>query len=62
MKEIKRREIELMAKVCHNNDISTTLLKKLIHSAETYAYENVTQKTRTNEYANLIKHFINKTQ
>ncbi|MBS4205476.1 DNA modification system-associated small protein [Lederbergia citrea] len=62
MKEIRRREIELLAKVCHKHDISTKLAKELIRSAEKYSYENVTQKTRTNEYADLIKQFINNPQ
>ncbi|MFK4997012.1 DNA modification system-associated small protein [Bacillus sp. N9] len=60
MKEIRRREIELLAKVCHRHDVSTKLVKELIRSAEKFSYENVTQKARISEYDSLIKHLINK--
>ena len=40
MKEIKRRETELLAKVCRENGISLKLARDLIKTAESYSYQN----------------------
>jgi hypothetical protein len=58
MKEIKRREIELLAKVCHQNEIPLKLAKDLIKSAENLTYENVSQGARIKEYKDLIDFHI----
>ncbi|MCJ7989289.1 DNA modification system-associated small protein [Priestia sp. YIM B13446] len=54
MKEVKRRELELLAKVCKQNDIPLKLASQLIRSAEKLSYENVSQSVRTKEYQDLI--------
>lgn len=54
MKEVKRRELELLARVCKQNDIPLKLASQLIHSAEKLSYENVSQSVRTKEYQDLI--------
>lgn len=54
MKEVKRRELELLARVCKQNDISLKLASQLIRSAEKLSYENVSQSVRTKEYQDLI--------
>ncbi|WP_043931899.1 DNA modification system-associated small protein [Bacillus sp. EB01] len=55
MKEIEKRELELLAKICHRNGIPLKLAKQLIKSAKDFSYENVSQSTRTSEYNDLIK-------
>ncbi|MGD6943925.1 DNA modification system-associated small protein [Cytobacillus gottheilii] len=57
MNEIKRREIELLAKVCYKNDVHLKLAKELIKAAQKHSYENVSQGARLNEYEELIKYF-----
>lgn len=54
MKEIKRREIELLAKVCNQHNVPLKLAKDLIKSAEKLSYENVSQGARIKEYQDLI--------
>ncbi|MEI2361825.1 DNA modification system-associated small protein [Priestia megaterium] len=54
MKEVKRRELELLARVCKQNDIPLKLASQLIRSAEKLSYENVSQSVRTKEYQDLI--------
>ncbi|EWG08356.1 DNA modification system-associated small protein [Cytobacillus firmus] len=54
MKEIKRRELELLAKVCNQNDVPLKLAKDLIKSAEKLSYENVSQGGRIKEYKDLF--------
>ncbi|MDU9691115.1 MULTISPECIES: DNA modification system-associated small protein [Priestia] len=54
MKEVKRKELELLARVCKQNDIPLKLASQLIRSAEKLSYENVSQSVRTKEYQDLI--------
>jgi hypothetical protein len=58
MKEIKRREIELLAKICYQNNLSLKLAKNLIKEAEKLSYENVSQGGRIKEYQDLINFHI----
>jgi hypothetical protein len=57
LKEIKRRELELLAKICYQNNIPLKLAKELIRSAERLSYENVSQSARINEYQELIDYY-----
>ncbi|WP_102345884.1 DNA modification system-associated small protein [Bacillus sp. Marseille-P3661] len=57
MKEIKKREIELLAKVCNQNNISLKLAREIIRASEKFSYENVSQGNRINEYQELIDYF-----
>lgn len=57
MKEIKRRELELLAKLCKQDNLPLKLAMELIRSAEKYAYENNTQGARIDDYHKLIKHY-----
>lgn len=54
LKEIKRREIELLAKKCLNNNIPLKLAKDLLKTAGKLSYENQTQRSRVKEYQELI--------
>jgi hypothetical protein len=54
MKEIKRRELELLAKICNQKNVPLKLAKDLISSAEKLSYENVSQGARIKEYQELI--------
>lgn len=60
MKEIKKRELELLAKICCENNTSLKLAKELIKSSEKYSYENVSQSSRINEYQELIFYYSQK--
>ncbi|GAA0503205.1 hypothetical protein GCM10008986_33550 [Salinibacillus aidingensis] len=54
MKEVKRREIELLAKTAYDNDVPLKLAKDLLKTAEKLSYENHTQGSRVKEYQDLI--------
>lgn len=58
MKEIKRREIELLAKICYQNNLPLKLAKDLLKEAEKLSYENVSQGGRIKEYQDLINFHI----
>ncbi|MGE6486898.1 DNA modification system-associated small protein [Paenisporosarcina sp. NPDC076898] len=56
MKESKRRELELLHKLCKEKNISTALAQDLITSSKKFSYENVTQSARIKEYQELINY------
>jgi hypothetical protein len=58
MKEIRRRELELLAKVCNNNNVPLKLAKDLIKAAGKLSYDNTTQGARIKEYQELIDFHI----
>ncbi|WP_404448101.1 hypothetical protein LG307_03350 [Sutcliffiella horikoshii] len=55
MKEVQRRELELLAKICNKNGVPLRLARDLIKTAEKYSYENISASTRVTEYQELIK-------
>ena len=57
MNDIKKRELELLARVCNKNDIPLKLAKELIKAANKHSYENVSQGARISDYEELIKYF-----
>ncbi|KPL57690.1 hypothetical protein CN378_17960 [Bacillus sp. AFS015802] len=54
MKDMKRRETELMSKVCTRNNVPPKLGRLLVKLSEREAYENNSQQTRIKEYQSLI--------
>ena len=58
MKEIKKLELELLANVCKENNISIKLADTLIKQAEKMAYQNLSQGARLNEYQGLIDFYV----
>ncbi|MFJ7850013.1 DNA modification system-associated small protein [Peribacillus sp. NPDC097206] len=54
MKDIKKREIELLAKICKQNDVPFNLATELISTARKLSYENVSSSKRVNEYQEII--------
>ncbi|WP_280771823.1 DNA modification system-associated small protein [Salipaludibacillus daqingensis] len=46
MKEIKRKELELLNKVCAEHKVSPDVLTRLLTTADELAYENNTPATR----------------
>lgn len=57
MKEIKRRELELLAKICNQNNVPLKLARELIKTSTKFSYENVSLGNRLNEYENLIEYY-----
>lgn len=57
MKEIKRREHELIAKLCYENNLNIDLLNTLFKQAEKFSYETQTLGARKKEYIDLITYF-----
>jgi hypothetical protein len=55
MNEMKIRELNLLAKICDQNDISLKLARELLRSAKSLSYENVSQNARIKEYQDLIE-------
>lgn len=60
MNEIKKREIELLARLTYENDVPLKLAKDLLKTAEQFSYENHTQRGRVKEYQSLITYHSNK--
>lgn len=60
LKEMERREIELLAKVCNQNNIPLRLAKDLLKTAKKLSYENVTSGARIKEYEEIIHMHTNK--
>ncbi|WP_419883516.1 DNA modification system-associated small protein [Peribacillus sp. B-H-3] len=56
MKDNKKRELEVLNRVCTQNDISVKLVSELIRAAKKFSYENVSDGTRVTEYQDLIKY------
>ena len=54
MKEIKRREINLLNKLCSDEGIPVELANQLLKSAKKFSYENVPATARTKDYQDLI--------
>ena len=57
---MEKREIELLAKVCNQNNIPLRLAKDLLKSAKKLSYENVTSGARIKEYEEIIHMHTNK--
>ncbi|OAT86011.1 hypothetical protein A6P54_17855 [Bacillus sp. MKU004] len=54
MKEMQRREIEIMSKVCNRNNVPPKLGRLLVKLAKDESYENNSQPARIKEYQSLI--------
>ncbi|KKK39222.1 hypothetical protein WQ57_05520 [Mesobacillus campisalis] len=54
MKQIEKRELELLAKICNQNNIPLKLAKELLKTSKKLSYENVTAGARIKEYEELI--------
>ncbi|WP_188207543.1 DNA modification system-associated small protein [Alkalibacillus aidingensis] len=54
MKEIERREIEILANICYKNDVPLKLGKDLLKTAKNLSYENHSDRARVKEYQDLI--------
>jgi len=59
MKEIKRRELVLLASICKNHGLSYELISKLVKTSEINSYENKPSRVRKKELLDLIE-FYNK--
>jgi hypothetical protein len=55
MNEMKIRELNLLAKICDQNDISLKLARELLRTAKSLSYDNVSQSGRIKEYQDLIE-------
>lgn len=60
MKEIKKREMGLLEKLCLENNLDIKLMKQLKNVAEINAYENKSSTARRKEYTDLIDFYIKK--
>ena len=60
MKEIKRKEVGILAGLCYESPVPLKLAKDLLKSAEKLSYENQTDKARMKEYRDLISFHANK--
>ncbi|MBM7691633.1 hypothetical protein JOC77_001040 [Peribacillus deserti] len=56
MKDNRKRELEVLNRVCKQNDIPIKLASELLKAAKKFSYENVPNGTRITEYQDLIKY------
>ncbi|HDX9588867.1 TPA: hypothetical protein ROX98_001831 [Bacillus pseudomycoides] len=54
MKKIKEQELELLARICKENEVSIKLAHDLLKSAEKFSYENASERQRKKDYLDLI--------
>ncbi|WP_369293395.1 DNA modification system-associated small protein [Alkalihalophilus pseudofirmus] len=54
MKEIKKRESELLSSICEKYNLSQDLLNKLLKTSEINSYENKPSRLRKKELIDLI--------
>ncbi|EEM74407.1 hypothetical protein bthur0010_55780 [Bacillus thuringiensis serovar pondicheriensis BGSC 4BA1] len=54
MNKLKEQELELLAKICKENELSTKLAYDLLRSAEKFSYENTSENHRKKDYLDLI--------
>lgn len=59
MKEIRRKELELLEKICKQNNVSLKLAREVIKTSRKFSYENVSKGNRLNEYEKLIDYYSN---
>ncbi len=55
LKEMERRELEVLAKICNNNNIQLKLAKDLLKTSKRLSYENYSTGARTKEYEEIIR-------
>lgn len=60
MNKVKRREIEILVRVCKEHDIPLKLAKTLLKQSKAFSYENQTQTARRKEYKDLISFYDKK--
>lgn len=60
MNEIRKKEVELLAKLTYENDVPLKLAKDLLKTAEKLSYENHNNRGRVKEYQDLILFHANK--
>ena len=60
MKEMEKREIELLADLCIKNNIPIKLARDLLNTAKKFSYENVSDGARLKEYEEFIEIYMQK--
>ncbi|WP_372459265.1 DNA modification system-associated small protein [Alkalihalobacillus deserti] len=55
MKEIKRREFELLTNICKDHELPHDLVSKLLKTSEINSYENKPSRVRKKELLDLIE-------
>ncbi|AYA76015.1 hypothetical protein DOE78_11515 [Bacillus sp. Y1] len=58
MNKLREQELEILGKVCKENNVSIKSLHQLLKSAEKFSYENITASARKKEYLDLIDFYI----
>lgn len=60
MKEMKRREIELLARICNEKKVPLKLAGEILKTSETFSYQNVSAGERNKAYLKLINYYFKK--
>lgn len=60
MANLKERKLELLAKVCKENDLPIKMVHTLLQDAEKFSYENASEGARKKKYTDLIDFYIKK--
>ena len=58
MDKLKEKELELLSKICKENDLPIKSLHQLLKTAEKFSYENASAGARKKEYLYLVNFYI----
>ncbi|KIV56077.1 hypothetical protein AM501_20615 [Aneurinibacillus migulanus] len=54
MNKLKKKKLDILEKICNENELPMKMVQQLLKSAEKFSYENVSLNTRKKEYTDLI--------
>ncbi|KRF01089.1 hypothetical protein ASG89_26130 [Paenibacillus sp. Soil766] len=54
MNKLKEKELQLLSKLCRENNLPLKMVSELLKSAEKFSYENTTDTVRVKDYTGLI--------
>lgn len=57
MRKMKEKEIQLLSRICRENDLPMKMVSELLKSATKFSYENTPESVRLKDYGELIDYY-----
>lgn len=57
MRKMKEKELQLLSKLCRENNLPMKVVNELLNSANKFSYENTTEAVRLKDYTGLIDYY-----
>lgn len=58
MGQLQEKELEILGKICKENNLSIKSVYNLLKTAEKFSYENISPAARKKEYLDLIDFYL----